>query len=292
MYGNGYTHSNSNNTSERDSVCSVGVVSLQQLAKNTIIQHRRLLEDIGDTPLELLEPILASCSAEELQKIEECTATGVAKIHKRSLRRETWPLWYIFLQRKVSVVKRSREILKGFRASTNVNKESIWRHRIDRKIPPADYHSMYAELVHHQRAVMTSTGAKMKEMWTSHDKQRQSRTVQLIDHDKATQLTCRGSKSSPSRTIGKSTSSAAACSSLSRKLGIKPLPLTNQASIKREQNRMIRKIRAPRKRLPSAAQLKSQTSTLQAKSGHNHSSKTTSATFSQKVKLVQEDTCL
>lgn len=287
MYGNGNIHSNSNNTSERDSVCSVGVVSLQQLAKNTIIQHRRLLADIGDTPLELLEPILASCSAEELQKIEECTATGVANRHL-ALRRETWPLWYILLQRKVSVVKRSREILKGFRASTNVNKESIWRHRIDRKIPPADYHSMYAELVHQQRAAMTSTGAKMKEMWTSHDKQRQSRTVQLIDHDKAVQLTCRGSKSSPSRTIGKSTGSAAACSSLSRKLGIKPLPIANQASIKREQNRVIRKIRAPRKRLPTAEQLKSQTSALQTTRVNKHSFKTSS----QKVKLIQEDVCL
>jgi len=268
---------------------SVGTVSLQQLAKDTVIQHRRFLTDIGDTPLELLEPILASCTPEELQRIEDRTATGVAK--RSDIRRETWPLWYTFLQRKVKVVKRSREILKGFRASTNVNKESIWRHRIHRKIPPADYYSMYAELVHQQRAAITSAGAKMRDMWTSHDEKRQSRTIQMIDHDKAIQLrTRRGSKSLPVRTTSKSTDSAPACSSLSRKLGIKPIP--NQASIKREQNRMIRKIRAPRKRLPTAAQLKSQSSAPQCTSGQQHGSKlTTSATpLSLKARFAHGDT--
>eukprot|EP00890_Picochlorum_soloecismus_P003199 jgi/Picsp_1/3880/NSC_01392-R1_elongin- f-box protein pof4 len=287
MHGNGNTRSN--NVSEKDqSIRSVGVVSLQKLAKDAIIRHRRLLADIGDTPLDLLEPVLASCTPEELQKIEDCTATGVAK--RSDLRRDTWPLWYNFLQHKVRLVKRSREILKGFKATTNVNKESIWRHRINGKIPPADYHSMYEELVQQQRAAMNSTGAKMREMWTSHDKQKQTRTVQVIDPDKAIQLrTCRGSKRLPLSTSSRSTESA--CSSLSRKLGIKPI--SNQTSIKREQNRVIRKIRAPRKRLPTASQLKSHSSAPQSRSGQQRlqqSSKlTSSATLPQKAKLIDGD---
>lgn len=59
----------------------VGVSKLQHLCVALLIDFRDCLEDIGDTPIELLQPILLRCNAEQLAGIEDGTREGGRELH-------------------------------------------------------------------------------------------------------------------------------------------------------------------------------------------------------------------
>ncbi|DBA81542.1 TPA: Elongin-A [Trebouxia sp. C0004] len=59
----------------------VGVSKLQHLCVALLIEFRDCLEDIGDTPIELLQPVLLRCNAEQLAGIEDSTREGGQELH-------------------------------------------------------------------------------------------------------------------------------------------------------------------------------------------------------------------
>lgn len=59
----------------------VGVPKLQHLCVTLLLEFRDCLEDIGDTPIELLQPVLTRCNAEQLAGIEEGTREGGRELH-------------------------------------------------------------------------------------------------------------------------------------------------------------------------------------------------------------------
>lgn len=67
----------------------MGALKLQHLCTGLLIDFRDCLEDVGDTPLELLQPVLLQCNAEQLASIEDGTRSG-----GRDLREALQPHWH------------------------------------------------------------------------------------------------------------------------------------------------------------------------------------------------------
>ncbi len=69
------------------------VPTLQQMAVGTLIRFKHCLSDVGAVPLDLLHDVLAMCTAEELQDIEDGTREGSG----RELSPWLWPYWWALL---------------------------------------------------------------------------------------------------------------------------------------------------------------------------------------------------
>lgn len=69
------------------------VPTLQQLAIGTLIRYKHCLSDVGAAPVDLLDGVLALCTAEELQDIEDGTRQGSG----RELSPWLWPYWWALL---------------------------------------------------------------------------------------------------------------------------------------------------------------------------------------------------
>lgn len=69
------------------------VPTLQQLTIGTLIRYKHCLSDVGAVPLDLLHDVLAQCTAEELQDIEDGTRQGTG----RELSPWLWPYWWALL---------------------------------------------------------------------------------------------------------------------------------------------------------------------------------------------------
>lgn len=59
-----------------------GVPTLRSLCVSLLVEFRDCLEDIGDTPLGLVTPVLLQCNADQLASVEDGTREGGRDLHE------------------------------------------------------------------------------------------------------------------------------------------------------------------------------------------------------------------
>jgi len=156
-----------------------GTKTLLEICQCAIRSYMGLLGDIGYVPIGLLEPILVSCTPEQLMKVEKATREGVSG---RDIVKETWPLWFIHVSAKLKTMKHGREIIKDMKTSDRVNPDSPLRHLVKPSVKAVDYKLLFQKVMEKQRDRFRTGAAKMKGMWHAIESNKKTKTVEVCKH--------------------------------------------------------------------------------------------------------------
>ncbi len=263
--------------------------TLADLSIKKLIECKFSLGDVGDAPLGLLEPVLVELNAEGLGRVEALTARGHSG---RDLDVDTWPLWYRFVKESMKTTLKKNEILKGIdrhlyaggggdgEKSLKVNESTPLRHLVSASVPPLDYKKLYKDIENKKKERLVKTGEALRAKFRDFKEKKLSRCVHVLD-DASSRIAkhkisaSRGkrkqqsmaSPASASRCVNKDVKSdrQGTMRTLSQKLGIQPPPTSQTAHeqfLQRAQKRsMIRRHCHAKKKLPTAGQLQSPSST-------------------------------
>ncbi|KAL4436663.1 hypothetical protein ABPG75_003802 [Micractinium tetrahymenae] len=149
------------------------VPTLQQLAMGTLIRYKHCLSDVGAVPVDLLGEVLALCSAEELQDIEDGTREGSG----RELSPWLWPFWWALL------LARGGPPAPGERAPPLPAAAEVAPGPPG--VPPADYRqgssALYEQRLADLERKRAESGARLRALWEEEERQRAARHVVVVD---------------------------------------------------------------------------------------------------------------
>lgn len=233
--------------------------TLAQLATKKLIECKSSLGDIGDVPVNLLEPVLVECDADQLDRIESSTARGHSG---RDLSVDTWPLWYRFVKESMSTTLKKNEILDGIDrrdyGGPRVNVATPLRHVISGSVPVLDYKRLYKEIERKKKERLVKAGEALRAKFRVVKEQKMQRCVHVLDHSSSQEYRnaqSSGRKKAPVAATKKNNT----MQRLSQKLGIGPPPTRQTAHeqflLRAEKRSLIRK-HCGTKRLPTAEQLR------------------------------------
>ncbi|KAL4518418.1 hypothetical protein Ndes2526B_g01175 [Nannochloris sp. 'desiccata'] len=169
------------------------------------IKHKYIsfLGDLSSIEVGLIGDALAAASPEELKHIEDATLHGICKVDLTSY---TWPLWYNHCANNDShgFFSSLKSLPPLPQPSSNHRGQPLGLPLPDNAVS-ANYRLVYEQIMKKRQEKLSQTGKRLKDMRTQQEKERASRSVQVIER-----VDRRGHPLPPNRKPARVTTAAAA----------------------------------------------------------------------------------
>ena len=159
-----------------------GIPSLLELSVAMLKRFVHVLDDLGVVPIDLIWEVLAAASPEELATIEDATAVGVSPRH---LITETWPLWWKHCTSgslaAFTTMPSNLPPLPMLPKDGTPSRPACAHLTLPSTVIPADYRAVYTQLTQQLHQRRSQLGKRLKEKRLEGEKDRLSRSIQVIE---------------------------------------------------------------------------------------------------------------
>lgn len=152
-----------------------GPPSLLNIAQSALIRYKDFLGDLGHVPFELLETVLAACTAQQLSYIEDETLEGSGRV----IAHLTWPLWFQL------VIDTFGPVQHGLQLPTLPASEE------EPAAPPAEgvqvahYRKVFEQRLLERAKKRELCGKRLRQLWEQeayHKKEKQIQVINPLSH--------------------------------------------------------------------------------------------------------------